>query len=134
MMRNDESEELMFWDRGISTRYASKLTCKDVKDFVEKELNVKCGRVTRSKVHSMYGIDFIIRRPFSFKKNTFWADSLTVDPIDKNKLVFTAYDFKFNLTSECFVSEADRQAWINYMTEKFGTCYNEFMFKYTQDD
>lgn len=133
MKRNDESEELMFWDRGISTRYATKLTCKDVKEFVEKELNVKCGRVTRSKIHSMYGIDFIIRRPFSFKKDPYWADSLTVDPIDKNKLVFTAYDFKFNLSAECFVSKGDSQAWIDYMSEKFGTGYNEFMFKYTKE-
>lgn len=131
MTKNVETEELSFWDRGISTRYASKLTYKDVKEFVEKRLNVKCGRITRSKFHSKYGVDFIIRKPFSLKKNPFWADSLTMEPIEKNKFIFTAYDFKFSLTAECFISEADRQAWIDYMIEKFGNDYNEFMFVYT---
>ena len=133
-MRKDQSEARKFWDTGISTKYASKLTCKDVKDFVEKEFNLKCGRITKSKINSAYGIDFIIRKPFSFKRNPFWADSLSIEPINKNVIIFTAYDFKFSLPCECFVSEADRQSWINYMSDKFGKGYDEFMFVYTDSE
>ena len=133
-MRNDESEARMFWDTGISTKYASKLTCKDVREFVENELNLRCGRITKVGINSRYGIDFIIRKPFSFVKNPFWADSLYIGPISVNKIVFTAYDFKFDLPNECFISEADRQSWIDYMASKFGKGYNEFMLVYSDSE
>ena len=51
-----------------------------------------------------------------------------------NKIIFTAYDFKFDLPSECFISEADRQSWIDYMASKFGKGYNEFMFVYSDSE
>ena len=70
-MRNDESEARMFWDTGISTKYASKLTCKDVREFVENELNLKCGRITKVGINSRYGIDFVIRNLLALSRILF---------------------------------------------------------------
>ena len=134
-MSNDESKARILWNTGSSVKFASKLTCKDVKEFVERELNLKCGRITKNKKGTLgKGIDFVIRKPFRFRRNPFWADTLAIEPCGVSKITFTAYDFKFVLPSECTVSDSDMQAWINHMANKFGKEYVQFMFAYSGDE
>ena len=134
-MQNSESDARALWSMGISSEYATKLTCKDVKEFVERELNLKCGRITKSKKSTLgKGIDFVIRKPFRFRKNPFWADTLAIEPCGVREITFTAYDFKFVLPSECSVSDSDVQAWIDHMADKFGKQYVQFMFIYSDDE
>ncbi len=130
-MQNGKSDAKALWGMGISAEYAKKLTCKDVKEFVERELNLKCGIITKSKKCILgKGIDFVIRKPLRFKRNPFWADTLAIEPCGVSKITFTAYDFKFVLPSECSVSDSDMQAWIDHMADKFGKEYVQFMFIY----
>lgn len=122
----------MIWRRGLSTRYAEKLTSKDIRDFLELDLNLKCGRIIKQKLSEREGIRFLIKEPFNFGKPFPLVGSIPIHSMMKNKIIFEAYDFNFVLSSDYIVSDLDKQRWINYMSHKFGKAYDEFMIDYSE--
>lgn len=127
-----ENEQVHNWRRGISTRYAMHLSCRDIKKFVEEELNLKCGRIVRRKNTLTYAIEFVICKPFSFRKNLPLQGPIPIQSIGESKIVFEAYDFNFELSSEYVVSQMDKYRWLDFMSKKFGKPYEDFMLVYSE--
>ncbi len=133
MTRNCSEGARTLWNQGISTIFATRLTNRDIKRFVEEELNVKCGRILRRRNSMTYAVEFVISKPF-FKKRFVSSDNnmIYMQTMSSDKLVFEAYDFKFRISDYFLFSEGDMQRWINYMTEKFGDSYEKFMMSYSE--
>lgn len=127
----EETTRIRNWKRGLSTRYAMQLSCKDIKKFVEEELYLKCGRITKRRNMPAYGIEFVVKKPLIFKEDAL-NGLIPIQSIDDNKIVFIAYDFNFELSSDYIVSQADKYRWLNFMSKKFGKPYDDFMVNYSE--
>lgn len=120
------------WKRGLSTRYAMQLSCKDVKRFIEEELYLKCGRIVKRKNAVAYGIEFVVKKPLTFWKDFPLDGPIPIKSMCDNKIVFVAYDFNFELFSDYIVSQRDKQCWLDFMSKKFGKAYDDFMVTYSE--
>lgn len=120
------------WRRGLSTRYAMQLSCKDIKRFMEEELYLKCGRIVKRKNVTAYGIEFVVKKPVTFWKGVPLDGPIPIKSMGNNKIVFIAYDFNFELLSDYIVSQRDKQCWLDFMSKKFGKPYDDFMVTYSE--
>lgn len=130
----DRRTEIVYWDAGISTRFAKKLSARDIKEFIEDVLKVKCGRVCIGKDELSNGVRFDIKRMSfvtKFLNNNELSDNGCI--VQYGKGVFVAYDFNFHFIGERFISDVDKQAWIDFMIKKFGNEYEQFMYVYTNE-